>query len=175
MNIRQEILREHTKTNANKIAKYISENPLAIGELFACFTDDDNRLAQRAAWPMGMLGDTKPEIVLPYVQQLLELAIDKTKHDAVRRNSLRVLQFVEIPEEYHGSAVNNCFQALNDRKEPVAIRVFAMTVLASICEVFPELMHELKESIEAQMQFNEPAFLSRGRMVLKKLAKLEKK
>ncbi|MCK5279227.1 MAG: hypothetical protein KAQ62_19445, partial [Cyclobacteriaceae bacterium] len=61
---------------------------------------------------------------------------------------------------------------LNSGKEPVAVKVFAMTVLFNIVQVYPELSEELEISIEEQMPFCSAGFKSRGRKVLKALSKI---
>jgi len=49
MNIREEILQEHSKTQAMKIAEYACASPKNFGELMACYMDKEYRLAQRTA------------------------------------------------------------------------------------------------------------------------------
>lgn len=64
------------------------------------------------------------------------------------------------------------FDTLNSGREPVAVKVFSMTVLFNIVQVYPELSEELEISIEEQMPFGSGGFKSRGRKVLKDLSKL---
>ena len=48
-------------------------------------------------------------------------------------------------------------------KEPVANKIFAMTVMYKIGAPYPELLSELKTIIETQMPYEKPGFKSRGR------------
>ncbi len=50
-------------------------------------------------------------------------------HDAVIRNSVRILQQIEIPESLHGELMNSCFQLLEEPLTPVAIKAFSITTL----------------------------------------------
>eukprot|EP01031_Cornospumella_fuschlensis_P001081 gene1081-1357_t len=69
---------------------------------------------------------------------LLNLKQDNL-HDAIKRNTIRVLQTVEIPEELHGIAADICFQYLSNHEEAVAIKAFSMTVLFNLSKHYPEL------------------------------------
>ncbi len=86
---------------------------------------------------------------------------------------MRLLQFIEIPRSLQGLAVEICFTFLQDTKEPVAIRVFAMTVLTQLSKVSPELKNELIPIIEDQLPYGSPAFISRGRKALKELRRID--
>ncbi len=92
---------------------------------------------------------------------------------AVKRNTLKILQFVDIPEDLLGITADICFRLLNDGKEPIAVKVFAMTVIFNIVKKYPELNEELKISIEEQMPFASAGFKSRGNKILKALLKME--
>jgi len=86
----------------------------------------------------------------------------------MQRNILRFLQDIEIPKRFYGIVTDRCF-ALMDTKEPIAVRVFSMTVLANIAKQEPDLKKELRIAIEDQLPYASAGFLSRARKVLKGL------
>ncbi|HEY5749370.1 MAG TPA: hypothetical protein VIU12_25055 [Chryseolinea sp.] len=88
-------------------------------------------------------------------------------HDAVKRNTLRLLQYSELPKRLHGRVADLCFQYLQSKREPIAVKAFSLTVLQRIVEVQPELGSELKIIIEDQLPYASPAFRSRAMKVLK--------
>ncbi len=94
-------------------------------------------------------------------------------HDAVKRNIVRILQNVEIPEEHYGEVADVCFTWLEDPNVAVAIRVFSMSVLWNICQKEPELMPELRATIEDWIDYSSTGFKSRGNKVLKMITKYE--
>ena len=98
----------------------------------------------------------------------------RDRHDAVKRNTVRLLQGVDLPEELMGRVVDICFKFLLDVKEPVAVRVFSMQVLYNICLKEPELADELRIVIEEFMPHGTAGFKSRGKRILKGLQKLLK-
>ena len=85
---------------------------------------------------------------------------------------MRLLQFIEVPKHAQGLVANLCFTFLQNIKEPIAIRVFAMTVLVNLSKTLPELKNELISIIEDQMPYGSPGFISRGRKSLKELKRI---
>jgi hypothetical protein len=81
-----------------------------------------------------------------------------------------MLQFIEIPPALQGIAAEACFENLSS-EEPVAVKVFAMTVIANLCKDYPELKSELVPLIEDQLPFATAGFRSRARKVLRQIEK----
>jgi hypothetical protein len=89
--------------------------------------------------------------------------------NAVKRNTIRLLQFISVPKPLEGVISQICFDFLQNRKEPIAVRVFSMTVLANLVEKQPGLKSELRIIIEDELPYGSAGFLSRGKKILKKL------
>lgn len=160
---------EHSRVATDKVLGYIFSYPDKIGELMACFFDENHRFCQRAAWPVGDLGEKYPELLIPYLPQMIA-NIKSPKHDAVIRNTVRTWQYMSIPEAYLGEIFELCFNYIIDPKIPVAIRAFSMTVCAKICKSVPELKEELILAIEEQLEHGSPGIRSRGKNVIKLLS-----
>lgn len=79
---------------------------------------------------------------------------------------MRALQFVTIPRRYHARTIEQCFEFLTNPKEPVAVKVFSMSVLAELASVYSDLRRELEIVIEDQLPHSSAAFRSRARKVL---------
>ena len=90
-------------------------------------------------------------------------------HDAVPRNMLRILQFVEIPKSLLGTAATLCFDYLNTVGSPIAVKANAMTALQRIVAREPDLKRELQTSIELMMPYVGAALKARARIVLQQL------
>lgn len=82
---------------------------------------------------------------------------------------LRLLQYISIPLSLQGKTINLCFDFLNNPKEPIAVRVFAMTVLGNLAKENADLKNEIIMVIEDQLPYGSAGFLSRGKKVLKQL------
>lgn len=169
MNLEEELLKEHSRRQAEFIAGWVGTRPERIRALMKVFLQGDPLLTQRSAWVVGILGDTSPRLLQPYWGKLLRRIQEPGIHDAARRNVVRALQFVSIPPHLLGTVTTVCFDALSDRHTPIAVRVCAMSVLARIAENKPELGRELRIIIEQHLPYEGPAFSARARRVLRRL------
>lgn len=53
MKLREEILKEHSKVQCNKIVQWVGADQKRFDELFGLFLHDEYRVVQRAAWPVS--------------------------------------------------------------------------------------------------------------------------
>ena len=171
MNLKEAILKEHSKEQCNKIVAYVGGKTSRFSELVNLFLVGPYRVTQRAAWPLSCCIEKNPKLIEPHLKQVLNFAMRPGVHDAVKRNVVRLLQFVDIPRKLQGLTAKMCFQFFSDKKEPIAVRVFSMTVLSNLAKELPELKNELIPMIEDQMPYGSAGFISRGRKVLKELKK----
>ena len=136
------------------------------------FLSDDDRMVQRAARSVNYCAEYKSEWIYPFYKRLVK-KLTNPPHDALKRNTLRMFEFMDIPEKHMGELADLCFKFLDSATEPVAVRVFAMSVLLKIVLVYPELKDELKVMIEDHMPYGSAGFKSRGRKILKELNKIK--
>jgi len=169
MNLLKEIAYKHSQAQMLKIVQYVGTNPKRFDELVQVFLHGPYRVTQRAAWPISNCVELHPNLVKPHLKTLISFLGKEGEHDAVKRNILRLLQFISIPKPLQGKTADLCFQFLGNTKEPIAIRVFAMTVLANLAKENPELKNEIIPLIEDQMPFGSAGFRSRGKKVLTQL------
>ena len=173
MNIRDQLLEEHSKANANKIVKYIGDSEEKLAALMDCFFSDNYRESQRSAMVVSLLFDLKPNLIEPFKEEIILQLQQKDLEVAVKRNSIRILQFQEIPEAFAAPLFDSCLGFLMDSREPVAVKAFSMTVLYNLCSHFPELKSEVIPIIKQELHQNESKGIqSRGKKVLKQLNKL---
>ncbi len=171
MNLRNEILKEHNKEHALKIADYACSSKKSFKELMKCFMSNEYRLAQRAAWSVSWAAKKKPEMIEPYIKDLVAALRKKNIHNAVIRNSVRILETIEIPEQFHGEVMNACFSFIETPSTPVAIKAFSLTTLFNLSKKYPEIKNELRLIIEERWNPETAAFKSRGRKILKAINK----
>lgn len=171
MNIGEELLKYQVQSReqALRIAQYAISSEQNFKELIQCFLSEDVRLAQRAAWSVSWAARKNPEIIRPYVGTLIRQLKRTDIHDAVIRNSVRVLEELEIPEEFHGEVLDVCFDFIQKRNIPVAIKAFSLKILFNLAQYYPGIKNELRLIIQEHMEYESPAFQSRGRKILAKI------
>ena len=89
MNLREEILKEHSKEHALKIANYACTSKKNFKALMQCFMSDEYRLAQRAAWSVSWAAKKKPVMITPFIKDLVAVLQKSNVHTAVIRNAVR--------------------------------------------------------------------------------------
>ncbi|MBL0884543.1 MAG: hypothetical protein IBJ16_14575, partial [Chitinophagaceae bacterium] len=152
-----------------RIAANANQSKQQFKALMRCYRDTDYRLTQRAAWSVSWAARKNPEMIQPYIGELVKRLQDDTVHPAVIRNAVRVLEELDIPEEYHGEVMNRCFQFLESPTTPAAIKAFSITVLHHLSKHYPEIKQELKLIIEENWDHETPAFKSRAKKILPSL------
>lgn len=173
MNIKTELLREHSKSQVMKIVNFIGDDEARFAELVQLFLHSDYRINQRSAWAVGHCGILHPSLIKPYFSAFLQKLQEPNIHDAVKRNIVRIWEEVELPEEYLGEIFDVCYGYLYSN-EPYAIQAFSMTVCYRISQQIPELKQELRLTIEDLLmkhQDGSPAIKSRGKKILALLKK----
>jgi hypothetical protein len=174
MDIEQALMKEHSKAQTVKIARWIGTDPERMAEFLKVFLHGDELVTQRGAWVLGTLGDMHPDMLRPHLRMLIKKMREQGVHDAVKRNIVRYLSSIEIPPALLGTVVSVCFKYLEDPREAVAIKVHAMTVLAEVCKKEPDLERELRLIVAQQLATAEGAYCARVRMLFKDLTPLER-
>ena len=171
MNIREELLKYQVQSreNALRIASFAASAESDFKELINCFLSDDRRLAQRAAWCVSWSAGKKPEMIQPYLHSLVNQLGRTDVHDAVIRNSLRILKDADIPEEHHGKILSACFDYIQKRETPVAVKAFSLHILYNFIKIYPDIKNELKLIILENIDYETAAYKSIGKKILNRI------
>ena len=170
MNIKTALLKEHSKKQCDVIVKWVGNDQKRFDELFSLFLNDEYRVVQRAGWPIGYCVEKHPSLVQKHFPKLLKNLDKKGIHDAVKRNSIRLLQYVKVPEKFHGEVMDVCFRYISSPTEAVAIKAFSITVLQNLARQYPEILNEIKLVIEERWDYETVAFKTRAKKLLKEFS-----
>ncbi len=150
-----------------KIVKWIGNDQHRFDQLFHLFINDEPLVVQRSGWPLSYAAMAHPELISKHFNVLLK-NLDKPKlHDAVKRNSMRLLQDIDIPVKYQGAVMNKCFEYILSPAEKPAIKAFSLTVLENLSKKYPEIKQELKTIIEDRWEIESTAFRSRAKKIIR--------
>ena len=169
MKLREEILKEHSKAQCIKIVKWVGTDQKRFDELFYLSLNDEYRVVQRSAWPVSYCVIAHSVFIKKHWNKLIKNLQRPNLHDAVKRNSVRLLQDINIPEKYRGEIMDICFKYLESPTEAVAVKVFSLTVLGNMAKHYPEIIPEIKLLIEDQLPQQTKAFKTRAKKTLNKL------
>lgn len=170
MDLEQEILEIKSKHAIQPIIAFVGDDKKKFDRLMSLYFSENIRLTQKASWVVNHVAENNLQLLNPYLKKLI-LNLENEITDAVKRNTIRLLQFIEIPEELQGTLINICFDFLQKRDSPVAVKAFSMTVLYNHCKAQPELANELKLVLEELLPYGSAGIKSRAKKILKKLDK----
>ena len=175
MNLEKELLNKQSLQTRNRMIKHIGRDETRFGALVSLFFKGEYRLTQHAAWPMSHCIHNYPNLAKPYFKKFIDHLSDRQAQPAMRRNIVRLLQFVEIPKKFHGRIMDLCFQFINSPGEAIAVKAFSLHILENLSIQYPEIIPELKAIIEERWAVETAAFRSRGRKILQKAENLRPK
>lgn len=169
MKLRAQLLKEHTKANCQQIINWVGNSQEKFDDLFFIFLTDEHRVVQRAAWPISYLVLANPKLIRKHFKALIKNIKKPGNPEAVKRNTTRLLQDIEIPEDYQGEIMNLCFEYISSPTEKAATKAFSLTILFNLSKQYPEIKQELRSIIEDRWETETASFHSRARKILKHL------
>jgi hypothetical protein len=172
MKFRERLDKAHNKTTTTAIVNEIYSQPKKMDELMQIFIDGPLKIRQRAAWPLGLIAQKEPELLTNYYPLLINQLHQKETHQAVTRNILRAFQYVIVPEKHQGKLLNRCFEFLTDSSQPIAVKAFSMTVIYNLSKEYPDIVPELKVSIENLLPNGSAGIKSRGNKILREINRI---
>jgi hypothetical protein len=174
MDIAAELAKNQSQSQCRRIADYIGEDVGRFRKLVEIFLAGPYRITQRASWPLSVCLETHPSLVMPHLNKILEFTKRNDTHPAVQRNTMRLLQFIDVPKRLHGKVLDLAFEFLQDRKQPIAVRVFSITVIEKLIVDKSDLQRELRILLEDEMPYASAAFRSRGMKVVRRLDRIDR-
>lgn len=173
MDLREQILKEHSVKNAICIAKYVESNPESLPNLLSVILHGDKVVAQRGAWVLSKFSDSFYKEFISYLD-IVFAEVKSTTHTSVRRNIAKVFVKITEPksnyyltEDIIDSIVDISFSWLISGKEKPAVVAYSMGVLKNMLGKRPWVVSELKFFIENNITDSPPSFKAVGKKVLK--------
>jgi len=159
---------------AEWIATSAIENPAIFIKLFQYSNSSDKKLAFRASWTLTKVCDRFPDLIYPYLNQIVE-SLNTIDNESTLRSFLRILSLTDldkIDNRQHGLLADLCFGTLNSGFSAIAVKAYSMEILYKLSLIYPELTNELSTSIRILMEDGSAGITARGSMIMKKLAEI---
>ena len=159
MAITEERLRQtFSEGGAQEIYQEVKANGDFLGFARQYAFSQDYLVARSALW--GLTKASKEE--LSQLQVILNELINQamqTENSSVRRLSLNIVERLEMKEDdLRTDFLDFCFDHMIDVEEFPGIQSVCMKLAYRMCKVYPELMDELKRTLEAmEIDFYKPA------------------
>lgn len=165
----ESILRDRTsKAVTMRGVEYVGNSSERLRELFDIILNGDSLLSRRASWCISYIAENHTQLFRALFPVVLDLASDVELHAAYRRNALKLLESIEIPEEFHGKVLDICFAALQNPNEAIAPKAYAMGILRTLCDVYPDIKQEVISALHPYAGLSmPPALRSRSLALLR--------
>ena len=159
MTITEERLRQtFSEGGAQEIYQEVKASGDFLGFARRYAFSEDYLVARSALW--GLTKASKEE--LSQLQVILDKFIDQamqTDNSSVRRLSLNVIERLKMDEDdLRTDFLDFCFEHMMDVEEYPGIQSVCMKLAFRMCKFYPELMDELKRTLEAmEIDYYKPA------------------
>ena len=131
--------------------------------------DSDYRVARSALWGLTKATDKELSVLQAILNELIDQAM-QTENSSVRRLTLNIIERLRVGELRSGMRLileeddlrtdflDFCFEHMVSIEEFPGIQTLCMKLAYRMCSFYPELMDELKRTIEAmEIDYYKPA------------------
>jgi len=111
--------------------------------------DTDYRVARSALWGLTKANDKELSALQVILNELIDFVM-QTKNSSVRRLTLNIIERLKMDEEdLRTDFLDFCFEHMVSIEELPGIQTLCMKLAYRMCAFYPELMDELKRTLEA--------------------------
>lgn len=120
--------------------------------------DTDYRVARTALWGLTKAKDEELSELKVIYNELIDLAM-QTENSSVRRLTLNIIEKLKMDEDdLRTDFLDFCFEHMVSIEEFPGIQTLCMKLAYRMCSFYPELMDELKRTLEAmEIEYYKPA------------------
>ena len=143
---------------AQEIYQDIQANGDFLGFARRYAFDSDYRVARSALWGLTKASDEELSELHVILNELIDQAM-QTKNSSVRRLTLNIIERLKMEEDdLRTDFLDFCFEHMVSFEELPGIQTLCMKLAYRMCTFYPELMDELKRTIEAmEIDYYKPA------------------
>jgi hypothetical protein len=137
-----------TAAGRKALIQALDKEPHILDLCFEEFFSTSLRTCQEISWTLTQIGGARPNMITPYIDRIIETLQNTKAHNAFVRNSIRIWQEMDIPEDYRGLIFDICYEYILDNGRQIAVRAFSMNVCVNICLQHPELKEDLLHALD---------------------------
>jgi 8-oxo-dGTP diphosphatase len=159
---------------ADWVATSAIDNPFVFNKLLDYSYSSNKKLAFRASWTLTKVCDRFPEMIYPFLGEIVE-KLDTIDNESTLRSFLRILSLTNLElvnPGLHGFLADFCFSILKSADSAIGVKAYTMEILYRLAVIYPELANELAASIHNLMEDGSAGIKSRGMAIRNKLANM---
>ncbi len=136
-----------SKNQVNVLIDAIYNNPELLKYVYKLAISNEHPYAWRASWTLVHLTNSSPDIVKPFVFQIIR-DINHLKIDRQVASFLQILTKIDFPTDESGHLFDLAIRILHDTKKQMYFKLYALQFLIKFAAKVPELIPELLLSVE---------------------------
>lgn len=158
---REQLKGSYSEGEALAIYNKVKETGEWLSFLKTFLHDEDYQVARNALWGLTKATDRELATLQPMLHELIDKALSE-KNPSVRRLSLNIIWRLKMEEEdLRTDFLDFCLEHMQDPDEYPGIQSLCLKLAYRMCLYYPELMDELRRTLEAmEMAYYTPALRS---------------
>lgn len=157
-----------------QLIDYIKQDNTLRDKLFSLLDHADPLVASQAAWVLSYWPRKDQAWLVEKQHALMDKVLD-CSHDGKVRLLLSMLCRQPLVEKDRGDVLDYCMETILAQSRPVAIRSFCIKLAYRFCRDFPELLQELKETLDIIKEDASPGIISARKNILQLIHSTERK
>lgn len=155
---RERLSKTFSEGGAQEIYQEMTADGDFIGFARRYVFDSDYRVARSALWGLTKATNEELSALQAIINKLIDQAM-QTENSSVRRLTLNIIERLKMNEEdLRTDFLDFCFEHMVSIEEFPGIQTLCMKLAYRMCTFYPELMDELKRTIEAmEIDYYKPA------------------
>ncbi len=146
MNFKDELIRLAHPSGIRRIAASV-QSAEEVCELYELLSDEEERLAYRAAWTLCHLAPAWEAVLHDRYDKLVTAALG-CPHAGRRRLLLSLIYRQPQPEPLRVDFLDFCLDAMTDPAQPHGVRMFCMKLGYGMCRTDGDLLQEFRALLE---------------------------
>ncbi len=177
------LLKEISKPIGKKeVVSLATQSVNSVDELIKLCLHSNYEIAFRAAWILELVAVAYPERFNEKLSEFIDVYVRLTNQSCQRHFTKILMSLTNMQARQDRLSTNDLeaivettFEWMIDPQTPVAVRVNCMDILFDLRDMDNWIADELRAQIEFQLQSGSAALQSRGKRVLYKLSRSQRK
>lgn len=164
---RERLKGAYSEGEALAIYNEVKERGNFLGFIKEFLHDEDYQVARNALWGLTKATDTELSVLQPILHELIDNALTH-QNSSVRRLTLNIILRLKMEEDdLRTDFLDFCLEHMQNPEEFSGIQSLCLKLAFRMCKFYPELMDELKRTLEAmEIGYYKPALTSLRKRIL---------
>lgn len=168
--MRELLTKKASRANSYQVVAMVGKDYKLYKELIRLIVSYECPVSEKAAWAMNHCYEDGVGFFEDYFEEMTLVLADSKYSDSVKRNIVRIFQFIDIPQKHQASIIDSCFTLVTNKKTAIAVKAFSLGVLEKMTKLYPELKNELRAVIEDLLPKASSGLKNRCQHILRRLS-----